>query len=220
MVPVGALLSVDEPTLPVRPAIDGSDVRKLTAADIPRISRALARSFEDDPVWKFIYPDEQDPVGRYEAAFEFFLRRVWLAEEECYGLVGLHGAALWMPPGRWHVSALDQLRMLPGMIRLSRRSFPRVAGVLRQMEKKHPKAEEHYYLAVLGVEPELQGRGFGGALMEPVLRRCDSDGTPAYLESSKERNIVFYERHGFRVLEELPLSRTGPAIWPMWREAA
>jgi ribosomal protein S18 acetylase RimI-like enzyme len=213
-------LSLDDPTSPPRPAIDGSDVRKLTVADISAISHALARSFEDDPVWKFIYPDEQDPVRRYEAAFEFFLRRVWIAEQECYGLVGLQGAALWMPPGRWHLSVLDQLRMLPAMIRRAGRSFPRIAGVLRLMEQKHPKDEAHYYLAVLGVEPELQGRGFGGALIEPVLGRCDRDGVPAYLESSKERNIVFYERHGFRVLEELPLSKTGPAIWPMWREAA
>ena len=108
-----------------------------------------------------------------------------------------------MPPGRWHVGILDQLRMLPRMIAMNGRTFPRAARVLRLMEKKHPTDREHYYLAVLGVEPGLQGRGFGAALIEPVLSRCDRDGTPAYLESSKERNIAFYERHGFRVLEEL-----------------
>jgi GNAT superfamily N-acetyltransferase len=205
---------------PIRPAIDGSDVRKLTAADIPRIAVALARAFEDDPVWEIIYPDEQDRVGRYGRAFEFFLRRLWLSEDECYGLVGLQGAALWMPPGRWHVSMVDQLRLLPRMIALTGRSFPRMASVLRTMEKKHPTEAEHFYLAVLGVEPELQGKGFGGALVDPILSRCDRDGTPAYLESSKERNIVFYERHGFRVLEELRLSKTGPAVWRMWRDAA
>jgi GNAT superfamily N-acetyltransferase len=213
-------LSLDAPTPPVRPAIDGSDVRKLTAADVPRISLALARAFEDDPIWKFLYPEEQDRVGLYGRAFEFFLRRLWLTEDQCYGLVALQGAALWMPPGRWHVSMLDQLRMLPRMIMMSGRSFPRLASVLRLMEKKHPTHEAHYYLAVLGVEPELQGKGFGAALMAPILGRCDRDGTPAYLESSKERNIVFYERHGFRVLEEVPLSKDGPAIWPMWRDAA
>jgi GNAT superfamily N-acetyltransferase len=220
VVPLSDLLTLDEPALPARPAIDGSDIRKLAAADIPRIALALARAFEDDPVWKFIYPGEQDRIGRYRHAFEFFLRRLWLAEDECYGLIGLQGAALWMPPGRWHVGVADQLRMLPAMIALTRRSFPRVASVLRVMEKKHPKDTEHHYLAVLGVEPELQGKGFGGALMQPVLSCCDREGTPAYLESSKERNVVFYERHGFRVLEELPLSRSGPAIWPMWRDPA
>ena len=40
---------------------------------------------------------------------------------------------------------------------------------------------------------------------------------PAYLESSKERNVAYYARHGFRVREELDLPR-GPRVWLMWRD--
>jgi len=54
-------------------------------------------------------------------------------------------------------------------------------------------------------------------VLQPVLERCDSDGVWAFLESSKERNIDFYARHGFRVLGELRLPR-GPIMWPMWRD--
>ncbi len=43
----------------------------------------------------------------------------------------------------------------------------------------------------------------------PVLEQCDRDGVGAFLESSKERNIDFYARHGFKVLRELRLPR-GP----------
>ncbi len=32
---------------------------------------------------------------------------------------------------------------------------------------------------------------------------CDRDGVPAYLESSKERNVDFYSRFGFRVKQEV-----------------
>jgi predicted N-acetyltransferase YhbS len=53
--------------------------------------------------------------------------------------------------------------------------------------------------------------------MEPVLRRADQDGVPAYLESSKERNIPYYRRFGFEVLSELHLPNGGPTLWPMWR---
>jgi ribosomal protein S18 acetylase RimI-like enzyme len=85
------------------------------------------------------------------------------------------------------------------------------------MERKHPKTPQHWYLAVLGTAPDAQGRGLGSAVLGPVLEQCDRDGVGAYLESSKERNIDFYARHGFRVLEELRLLR-GPKMWKMWRE--
>jgi predicted GNAT family N-acyltransferase len=49
-----------------------------------------------------------------------------------------------------------------------------------------------------------------------VLELCDSERLPAYLESSKERNVDFYARHGFRVTSELRLPK-GPPMWPMWR---
>jgi hypothetical protein len=55
--------------------------------------------------------------------------------------------------------------------------------------------------------------------MQPGVELCDREGIPAYLESSKERNIDFYARFGFRVLQEVRLPR-GPKMWPMWREPA
>jgi hypothetical protein len=54
-------------------------------------------------------------------------------------------------------------------------------------------------------------------VLQPVLEQCDADGIAAYLESSKERNIDFYARHGFRVTGELHLPR-GPTMWLMWRD--
>ena len=70
---------------------------------------------------------------------------------------------------------------------------------------------------MLGTDPAAQGRGIGSALLGAVLRTCDEDGVPAYLESSKERNLAYYARHGFRVREELDLPR-GPRVWLMWRD--
>jgi GNAT superfamily N-acetyltransferase len=61
--------------------------------------------------------------------------------------------------------------------------------------------------AVLGTDPAAQGRGLGSAVLAPVLEGCDRDGIGAYLVSSKERNIDFYARFGFRVTREVRLPR-------------
>ena len=54
--------------------------------------------------------------------------------------------------------------------------------------------------------------------MHPVFADADAGGTPAYLQASTPRSRTLYERLGFEVVEELRLPRSGPAIWPMWRE--
>ncbi len=203
---------------PLRPAIDGSDIRKLAAEDVPRIARALSRAFEDDPVMSWIFRDDSERLATLERSFALYLRRIWLPQEECYAADRLFGAALWMPPGKWHLGPMAQLRLVPSMISVLGRNLPRLMRVLNLIEKNHPKDPRHYYLAVLGIEPEYQGRGFGGALVQPVLTCCDREGVPAYLESSKRRNVVLYERHGFKVVEELRLPQDGPPIWRMWRE--
>lgn len=70
---------------------------------------------------------------------------------------------------------------------------------------------------MLGTDPPAQGRGIGSAVLRGVLDQCDEDGVGAFLESSKESNIAYYSRHGFRVTEEVRLIR-GPSMWRMWRD--
>ncbi len=55
--------------------------------------------------------------------------------------------------------------------------------------------------------------------MRAVLHEVDAEGLPAYLESSKESNLSFYNQHGFEVTGEIHTPRGGPTLWLMWRHA-
>ncbi len=175
------------------------------------------RAFLDDPVACWAFPPERLRPRSLERFQEIRLRQL-LPEEEVWTDEGCNCAALWAPPERWDTTLRQDLELgrCFNHVRLLPR-LPFVAAGLFGVIKKHPHSPPHYYLAVLGTDPEQQGRGLGSAVLGPVLERCDADGVGAYLESSKERNIAFYARHGFRTVEEVRLPR-GPRMWRMWRE--
>ena len=186
-------------------------VRIATAQDGPALAESLARAFEDDPMTLYAHPRRS--TRRRRLRFWFAGRLGTLLDEELvFCDEERRGAALWAAPDRWELPAREVLRSL----RLANRRLPQLLVGFRRVESRHP-TEPHFYLAVLGVEPGTQRRGLGSRLLEPMLGRCDTEGVPAYLESSKERNVPFYERHGFRVTDEVRMPG-GPPLWLMWRE--
>ena len=84
------------------------------------------------------------------------------------------------------------------------------------MKAAHPE-EPHWYLAIIGTDPDVRGKGFGQVLMQSRLDRCDTEHAPAYLESSNPVNVPYYQRFGFDVTGEIRLPGSGPSLIPMWR---
>ena len=90
------------------------------------------------------------------------------------------------------------------------------ANAVERLHARH--SPPHWYLGYLGARRDRQGQGLGTQLLREVLAGADTDGMPAYLESSNERNLPLYQRNGFRVVGELQALGHGPTIWRMWRE--
>jgi len=189
-------------------------VRPARSDDFAPLAAVLARAFYDDPVTAWFYPDAARRMKHARRFFAIRLRQ--LADQELiYTTPERAGAALWAGPGHWREDLRQSLMLLPMLPVLLPRIVRCTHGV-REIESRHP-IEPHYYLSVLGTEPQQQGGGIGSALLGPVLQRCDADGTGAYLESSKESNVDFYARHGFAVTERIEMPE-GPPLWLMWRE--
>lgn len=188
-------------------------VRAATAEDVRPLTRSLARAFDDDPVMGYLFPSDVRRPGQLARFFGYETRArlgsVWTVD-------GHAGGAVWAPPDQWKTAPAEIVRGLPFFLRLFGRRLPAALRLLAMIERQHP-GEPHWYLAVLGTDPDHQGRGVGTALLAPVLDRCDQQAVPAYLESSKESNVAFYARHGFVVTAELTLPG-GPTVWPMWRD--
>jgi ribosomal protein S18 acetylase RimI-like enzyme len=194
-------------------------VRPAIKADIRELSHTLARAFFDDPVMIWLLPDPAKRVAQLSRLFATMTRHHHLSRggvEVARAGGGIEAAALWDPPYQWRETSAAQLAMTPAFIRVFGLRSMRGRAVLDLLKSVHPE-EPHWYLAVIGSDPAVRGKGFGQALMRSRLERCDAEYCPAYLESSKPENVPYYERFGFTVTRELVLPDGGPSLWAMWR---
>jgi ribosomal protein S18 acetylase RimI-like enzyme len=194
-------------------------VRSAQKADVGELGRTLGRAFFDDPVSVWLLPDVNARFAGLSRLFATMTRHHHLAaggvEVACDG-PEIGAAALWDPPNQWRESRRAQLAQIPTFLRVFGFRTARARSAQEMMKTLHPE-EPHWYLAVIGSDPSVRGRGFGQVLMRSRLERCDAEYCPAYLESSKPENVPYYERFGFTVTGEVVLPDGGPTIWPMWR---
>jgi len=205
------------PPVPSGGTFGGVTVRQATEADVGAMSAQLCRAFADDPVMAHVFRNEGRRTKAMTAYFTSQIRGDYLRFGGCYTTDDHLGAAVWGPAGKPLLTGMAGIANLVKVLPYVVSHLKSTLDMISLIESMHPH-EPHWYLATLGTDPDAQGRGIGSALMRPVLDHCDAEGLPAYLESSKERNVPFYARHGFTVVKEVPLPHGGPSIWTMWRK--
>ena len=191
-------------------------VHLVRPADVPAAAASLVRAFYDDPMLVYMFPEPRTRGRALRRFFTLQLRQTYMRTGLAYTTEECRSTALWMPPRAGPPGLRDVIAQLPMLLVLGRRAGAALR-LVRLVESRHPKTP-HYYLGGLGTDPQWQGRGLGSAVLGPVLDICDREGLPAYLESSKERNVAFYRHHGFEVTGELSLPEGSVRLWLMWRE--
>jgi GNAT superfamily N-acetyltransferase len=195
-------------------------VRAARRDEAALLGEVLADSFAEDPVFAWLMPPQLP--GRDNRLRTFFtsMSRAYLRlGKPCYLTDDASAAALWAAPGTWAMPLSHViLEAVPNGLAFRLRLLHALRTQL-QIERLHAgQSRPHWYLSYLGARRGRQGQGLGTQMLREVLNGLDTDGVPAYLESSNERNLPLYERNGFRVVGELRALGSGPTIWRMWRE--
>lgn len=185
--------------LPAHPAPRWTE---LHAVDLPMAAHLLALAMLDNPTHRVVFGTTAGL--RERRLLHFFLAVLpWIARKRALigilrgnSLVGVAGS---MPPGACRPGALDALRALPALLR----GIPPAAAARmlhwlmawRSMDARSP----HWHIGPLAVHPEWQRHGFGTALLRSCCETADRSGQASYLETDLERNVRFYQHHGFQV---------------------
>jgi len=192
----------------------------LPKSKIPDAAGLLSRAFWNDPMTVFLYPDVVERGDLHPQFFILSMEHAFIGGE-LYTTSAFKGIAVWRFFGdetRPTVDAANDPRnKLPEA--MGDVSFQRLMIIAECTNEMHGQLvkEQHCYLFFLGVEPGHQGNGIGSILMQPVLKRADEKGLPCYLETMEEKNLTFYNRHGFKVVGEKQVPHGGPYIWALLR---
>jgi ribosomal protein S18 acetylase RimI-like enzyme len=201
--------------------VTGRDIILLNDGQFAAAQQTLQAAFMDYPL--MVYAAAGRPRSRGIRALYTAILRDSLRYGEVHASPGVEGVACWLPPGV----------PLPGLLREVRcglLGLPLAFGwapfrCLLEYGDSHTRLHHqhvsgpHWFLATIGVDPSSQGRGIGGALLEAVLMKADTQRLPCYLETHGERTVRLYERHGFETVELVNLPNHSVPVWAMLRRA-
>ncbi len=191
--------------------------RKREAAEVAK------RAFFNYPLFTFYFPEPR----RRERYLGWYLGNVIscaLRYGDVFTTPGLAGVALTLPPGHTQVSLWEYIRngFTLAPVRLGLRNFQRSMTSERfaaTVHKSLMRGRAHVYLWSLAVDPNRQAAGVGSALVHAVLARADAMRLPVYLETHAERNVQYYQRHGFELIHHARVPAHDLPVWFMLREA-
>jgi GNAT superfamily N-acetyltransferase len=188
---------------------------------LDEVGAMLGRAFLDDALLVYMLPDDAERARLAAAHFTPFVKAVHRVGT-VYITPDVTAAACWCPPGTRDfppdvvaATGLDRMGAVVGD-----EPWARISGVFEHLDARREAlgVGPHWYLALIGVDPAHQGTGLGGAVIRQPFARADAAGEACYLETLEARNVPFYERHGFRVIEDGTEPVSGQRYWLMLRE--
>jgi ribosomal protein S18 acetylase RimI-like enzyme len=209
-------------------------VAPITANQVPLVAPLLARAFDDDDGYKFLFPDR---ARRTRGLTEFFAgnlrthldyRCTFAASDSTNDVLA---TVTVRPPGGVRISMLTMLRhgLVPFALRNGTSAVERLLRLKRiydALEAELAQGRPHWHIHMMAVAPERQGSGLGRNLLADVLARtveatAESRAIPTVLTTHSERNVAFYRRAGFEVVFQRTLAPpdvdTPYTVWGMRR---
>jgi len=202
--------------------LDSDTTIRLEKNQTGPASQVLARAFTDDPGYIQLIPESGKRVELLRSMFRMVLFHAVLHGEVYAVSPRMEGIAAWLPSGVPDITFWEALRggglalIFKGGMEFIRRMKQDEDFMLELRRRLAPTP--HWYLSVLGVDPEFQGRGCASRLLKPMLARLDAEKLPAYLETTTEDYVAMYRHFGFKLIQEAVLPASSAKIWMMLRE--
>ena len=195
----------------------------LGKGDIGRAAATLSRAFQNNPLFEYFIPDKSRRKELLPVISKLVIRTGLLYGRVYANSCNFEGIAVCLPSERADLSSWQMLRV-KGLL-LSIMKLGKVFGKLRSYESFVSNSRDrlapsrHWYLNIIGIDPEHQGKGYGSILLRSMFNHADSEQLPCYLETHEEATVSMYRHYGFEVLETGIVPRSAVRYWAMLRNA-
>ncbi len=199
------------------------EIRKILYFPIDKlksISSVLSKAFNQDPLFCYLIPDTNQRLKTLNHYFQHVIK-YGLRYGEVYSFPNLEGISVWLPPKssshtRWKAIKAGAL-ILP--VKVKWKYLTLQNKIYKFTDHLHKKFAPypHWYLSIIGVGPNHQGKGFGEQLLSTTINRIDLESKPIYLETNKEKNVEIFKRFGFRILQKVIIPGTEIFHWSLLR---
>lgn len=192
-------------------------VAPLEPEDLDAAVETLTTAFCRDPMYVALIEDERARRPWVQFLMAGLVRprgprALWV------GVDGGRRGALYATPSD-HVSRIGGLAgLVAPLLRLplEKLAVRRAMAVSRAVAKRVPR-EPFLHLHVVAVSDDARGQGVGGALLRHAIDTANATRKLVHLETTNPINLPFYERLGFRVLDEVRCFEGAPSLWTMQR---
>lgn len=183
---------------------------KPNKKDIGYSAKLIAKAMFNDDLHTYFFPDEKKRLYKLSHIYNYKLNsdinNVYTTS------ANIEGIAIWEKPNNHHsnITFNDIIKgfSLPFKVGIS--SLYRIIKYQIWAVKIRKKLvrEPFWYLDIIAVNPEEQGKGFAGKLIEPVLNKARERNEKIYLETQNNKNISLYEKYGFKLVHTAKLGKT------------
>ncbi|KAI1372842.1 acyl-CoA N-acyltransferase [Hypoxylon crocopeplum] len=181
-----------------------SSPRLASLSDIPAIIDAFFDAFHDHPLTLRAFIPRTEQVDAYWSQ----ALNAEVQDPNAHYLIITDGPERVLAFGKWRqplTSTSPPIPPLPSWPEGADVAF--VEEVFGAIEKKHKEImgdRPHWYLEILGVRKEFQGKGLGKQLLQWGLSRADDAGAEAFLAASPA-GAPMYKKYGFDLLETMEI---------------
>jgi GNAT superfamily N-acetyltransferase len=187
----------------IRPLSGLTRLERLTAL------QTLSAAFEQDAHFQWLYPPQSRGNQGLMPLFDLLVARGLSRDAAIAHNQDFTAIALFEPPQSKALTWGQMIRFAWGLCRLMRsaRVVSRLWGL--NLSKLARPVFAHMYLQNIGVQPSVQGSGWGTAMVEALRGQF---GCPIFVETCMLKNLAFYEHLGFRTMGNAALP-DGPVIY-------